>query len=53
MSGVACDDIACEQFLISKALNFISTNNALVLTSVSVALQNVGLTAKCLRMEYQ
>ena len=42
MSRVPCDDIARENFEFEKLPYFRSTNDALVVTSVSIALQNVG-----------
>ena len=46
MSRVPCDDIVTS-FEYKKPPHFGSTNKALVVTSVLIALQNVGLTAQC------
>ena len=47
MGGLTCDDTAREKFKYEKLPHFRYTNDALALTSVSIALQNVELTAQC------
>ena len=47
MGRVPCDDIAGENFECEKLPYFRSTNDTLVVTNISIALQNVGPIAQC------